>query len=207
MTAVEDGSRRRRSKQQSPSLYRTRPCFQITLMFLSPDCQKKQLASVLWAVVAFLNGDFFRSAARSRDNCAMAKPREIGVGCKGRRPAPHRRPLQHADGQRPVTRCRPAPGMARLRLVGLWSGCGRAGARAGRPCQPAGSVLHPGLYDNADFDDVVLLITSNLGAIQPSIVVSSRPVAAAVGLVAPTDIASRRLFPPSSVLGRAPPLA
>src|SRR3989454_6230851 len=25
----------------------------------------------------------------------------------------------------------------------------------------------PGLYDNADFDDVVLLITSNLGAIQP----------------------------------------
>jgi hypothetical protein len=24
-----------------------------------------------------------------------------------------------------------------------------------------------GLYDNADFDDVVLLITSNLGAIQP----------------------------------------
>src|SRR5439155_2077825 len=106
-----------------------------------------------------------------------------------------------------VTRCRPAPGMARLRLVGLWSGCGRAGARAGRPCQPAGSVLHPGLYDNADFDDVVLLITSNLGAIQPSIVGSSRPVAAAVGLVAPTDIASRRLFPPSSVLGRAPPLA
>jgi len=32
----------------------------------------------------------------------------------------------------------------------------------------------PGLYDDADFDDVVLLITSNLGAIQPTLDWSSR---------------------------------
>jgi len=34
-----------------------------------------------------------------------------------------------------------------------------------------------GLYDNADFDDVVLLITGDLGAIEPSTVSSLRPVA------------------------------
>ncbi len=65
----------------------------------------------------------------------------------------------------------------------------------------------PGLYDNADFDDVVLLITSNLGAIQPALVWSLRPGGRAVGLVTPTDTEPRPLFPLSSVLGRAPPLA
>jgi len=65
----------------------------------------------------------------------------------------------------------------------------------------------PGLYDNADFDDVVLLITSNFGAIQPSIVWSSRPVAPAVGLITPMDTEPRPLSPLSSVLGRAPPFA
>jgi hypothetical protein len=64
----------------------------------------------------------------------------------------------------------------------------------------------PGLYDNADFDDVVLLITSNLGAIQPSIVWSLRPVAPAVGLITPMDTEPHPLSPLSSVLGRAPPL-
>ena len=65
----------------------------------------------------------------------------------------------------------------------------------------------PGLYDDADFDDVVLLITSNLGAIQPALVWSLRPGGRAVGLVTPTDTEPRPLFPLSSVLGRAPPLA
>jgi len=64
-----------------------------------------------------------------------------------------------------------------------------------------------GLYDNADFDDVVLLITSNLGAIQPAIVWSVRPVAPVVALVAPTNAGQRPLFPLSSALSRAPPLA
>ena len=65
----------------------------------------------------------------------------------------------------------------------------------------------PGLYDNADFDDVVLLITSNLGAIQPLLVWSSRSVAPAVGLVTPPNPGPRPQFPLSSVLGRAPPFA
>src|SRR5437762_14180861 len=65
----------------------------------------------------------------------------------------------------------------------------------------------PGLYDDADFDDVVLLITSNLGAIQPTLDWSSRAGARAVGLVTPRDTEPRRLFPLPSVLGRPPPLA
>ena len=64
-----------------------------------------------------------------------------------------------------------------------------------------------GLYDNGDFDDVVLLITGDLGAIQPSTVSPLRPVAAAVGLVTPMDSEPRRPSPQSSDLSRAPPLA
>jgi len=64
-----------------------------------------------------------------------------------------------------------------------------------------------GLYDNGDFDDVVLLITGDLGAIQPSTVSPLRPVAAAVGLVTPMDSEPRLPSPQSSDLSRAPPLA
>ena len=65
----------------------------------------------------------------------------------------------------------------------------------------------PGLYDNADFDDVILLITSKLGAIQSNIIPSLRPVAFVFGLATPMPTASRPLRPLSSVFGRAPPLA
>ena len=65
----------------------------------------------------------------------------------------------------------------------------------------------PGLYDNADFDDVVLLITSNLGAIELGIAWSLCPVARIVGFVAPLTSEPEALRPLSSVLGRAPPLA
>jgi len=64
-----------------------------------------------------------------------------------------------------------------------------------------------GLYDNADFDDVVLLITGDLGAIEPSTVSSLRPVASVVGLVTPMDSELQRLCPQSSDPSRAPPLA
>src|SRR5437016_13275184 len=64
-----------------------------------------------------------------------------------------------------------------------------------------------GLYDNADFDDVVLLITSGPGAIQPGPGWSLRSVASVVGLVTPMDTEPRPLRPPSSPLSRAPPLA
>src|SRR5437899_11316340 len=51
-----------------------------------------------------------------------------------------------------------------------------------------------GLYDNADFDDVVLFITSGLGGIQPSLAWSPRVVALVVGVVP-----SLALAVPSSV--------
>jgi len=65
----------------------------------------------------------------------------------------------------------------------------------------------PGLYDDADFDDVVLLITSSLGAIQSNIVWSLRPVALVLSLALALPSESRPMRPLSSVLGRAPPLA
>jgi hypothetical protein len=64
-----------------------------------------------------------------------------------------------------------------------------------------------GLYDNADFDDVVLFITGNLGAIQPCMGWSLRPVARVVGFVTPMESEHQASCPLSSVLGRAPPLA
>jgi len=64
-----------------------------------------------------------------------------------------------------------------------------------------------GLYDNADFDEVILLITSNLGAIQPSLVWSPRVVVLVVGRVSPADTVPPVLSPPSSGPSRAPPLA
>src|SRR5436190_23365687 len=64
-----------------------------------------------------------------------------------------------------------------------------------------------GLYDNADFDDVVLLITSNFGAVELDIVWSLRPVARVIGLVMPMEREHEAVCPLSSVLGRAPPLA
>ena len=65
----------------------------------------------------------------------------------------------------------------------------------------------PGLYDNADFDDVVLLITSNLGAIQLGIVWSLRSAITVVGLIMTMGTEPRPLLPLSSAFGRAPPLA
>ena len=63
----------------------------------------------------------------------------------------------------------------------------------------------PGLFDNADFDDVILLVTDNVGMIDPSTVGSMRPVRFVVGRAMPVHAES----PPSSVRSparsRAPP--
>ncbi len=64
-----------------------------------------------------------------------------------------------------------------------------------------------GLYDNADFDDVILVITSDLGAVQPRAPWSLRVVALVVGLVSLIDPAAPVLSPSSSGPSRAPPLA
>jgi len=64
-----------------------------------------------------------------------------------------------------------------------------------------------GLYDNADFDDVVLLITCNLGAVQPPLICSDRPAAPVVALVTPMAAGQRPLCSLASALGRAPPPA
>lgn len=63
-----------------------------------------------------------------------------------------------------------------------------------------------GLYDNADFDDVILFIDDTFGAIAPSVVWSIRPMAVVVDLMALVDTASPIVSPLSSDLTRAPPL-
>ena len=65
----------------------------------------------------------------------------------------------------------------------------------------------PGLYDNADFDDVILLLTSGHGAIEPDREWSLRSSAPIVGFVTSMDTERWPLCPLSSPLGRAPPLA
>src|SRR5262249_6013276 len=64
-----------------------------------------------------------------------------------------------------------------------------------------------GLYDNADFDDVILFVTIGLGDIQPSLRWSSRVVEPVVELVSLADIATRTVFRFPSAPSRAPPLA
>jgi len=63
-----------------------------------------------------------------------------------------------------------------------------------------------GLYDNADFDEVVVLISSNLGAAQTSIGWSSRPLALVVGCAVPTLGQSRPRQWPARTPSRAPPI-
>jgi len=65
----------------------------------------------------------------------------------------------------------------------------------------------PGLYDNADFDDVVLFIAGSLGVVERSARAFVRPPAVAVGLVVPDHTFSLTTSSLSSRPSRAPPLA
>ena len=73
----------------------------------------------------------------------------------------------------------------------------------GSPIDPS----NPGSWDNGDFDDVILFITSGLGAVQPSLMWSLRVVAPVVGLVSPADTPVQSLRRVASGPSRAPPLA
>src|SRR5437773_4907534 len=88
------------------------------------------------------------------------------------------------------------------RLIGLsLIGAVISLAPAGHASPPDQSWI-PGLYDNSDFDDVILWITSNVGATHPSMVWSVRPVASAVGLVTPMAAEPLPRFPLLAVLSR-----
>jgi len=64
-----------------------------------------------------------------------------------------------------------------------------------------------GFYDDADFDDVVLFITSSLGGVQPSLEWSPRVVSLVVGVVPPVEISVPTSVSLASAPSRAPPLA
>jgi len=93
------------------------------------------------------------------------------------------------------------------RLVGLFLAAAILALAPAAQASPPDQSWISGLYDNADFDDVVLLITSNLGAVELGFVWSLRPVARVIGLVMPMEREHQAVCPLSSVLGRAPPLA
>ncbi len=93
------------------------------------------------------------------------------------------------------------------RLVGLCLVAAILALAPAAHASPPDQTWITGLYDNADFDDVILFITSSLGAVQPSLVWSRRIVALVVGFVSPADTAAPVLSSSSSGPSRAPPLA
>jgi hypothetical protein len=64
-----------------------------------------------------------------------------------------------------------------------------------------------GFYDNADFDDVVQLVTSAVGTVESGMVSSLRPVSAVISLAVQPDSQIARLLPLPSSPSRAPPAA
>ena len=72
---------------------------------------------------------------------------------------------------------------------------------------PVDQTWTGGLYDDADYDDVVALITSGVGTVEGGLPWSLGRVSRVVGRVAPLAFQRIRLVPPSSRLGRAPPIA
>lgn len=64
-----------------------------------------------------------------------------------------------------------------------------------------------GFYDNADYDDVILLITSGVSTVESGVVWSLRPVSVVVSIVAQPDSQLIRLVPLPSNPSRAPPTA
>lgn len=64
-----------------------------------------------------------------------------------------------------------------------------------------------GLYDNADYDDAVLFITSCLGGIQPNRSWCPHVASLVVGVIPPAEIPVPASAPVTSGPSRAPPLA
>lgn len=63
-----------------------------------------------------------------------------------------------------------------------------------------------GLYDNADFDDVIHLITGNLSAIQPTLGGSLGLAWPVASFVTPKNARPRPLSPLAPAFSRAPPV-
>ena len=93
------------------------------------------------------------------------------------------------------------------RLVGLSLVTAVLALAPAAHASPPDQTWIAGLYDNADFDNVILFITSGLGAVQPSLMWSPRVVAPVVGLVSPADTPVQSLRRVASGPSRAPPLA
>src|SRR5262249_45949748 len=93
------------------------------------------------------------------------------------------------------------------RLVGLCLVAAILALAPAAQASPPDQTWIAGLYDNADFDDVILIVTCGLGAVQPSLVWSAGIVALVVGLVSPADTPVQSLRGVASGPSRAPPLA
>jgi hypothetical protein len=91
------------------------------------------------------------------------------------------------------------------RLVGLCLVAAVSALAPAAHASPPDESWMPGLYDNADFDDVILLVTDNVRMIDPSAVGSMRPVCFVVGRAMPLRAESPPSSGPSPARSRAPP--
>jgi hypothetical protein len=64
-----------------------------------------------------------------------------------------------------------------------------------------------GLYDNADYDDVVRAVTGIVASLQPRLLPDSRSVDTAVAVVTPIDEGPHATLTPSANHTRPPPAA
>jgi len=77
------------------------------------------------------------------------------------------------------------------RLVGLGLVAAVLALAPSADASPPDQTWIAGLYDNADFDEVILFITTGLGDVQPGLLCSPRQVILTVGFVSPADTAAR----------------
>src|SRR2546427_5991597 len=92
------------------------------------------------------------------------------------------------------------------RLVGLSLVAAVLALAPAAHASPPDQSWIPGLYDNGDFDDVVSLITSSLGALQPTMAWALHPTDSVVSCLSPADTAPPVRSLSSSGPSRAPPL-
>ncbi len=70
---------------------------------------------------------------------------------------------------------------------------------------PPDATWIPGFYDNADYDDVVLAVTSAVTVVESAVVDPVGPVALCLGLILPHGLHTVSPHPLESVSTRAPP--
>ena len=70
---------------------------------------------------------------------------------------------------------------------------------------PPDSLWTPGVYDDADYDDIVILVTTGLDVVPPLVQVGPEPTPPGASSIRQPDVKIVSAFSPSSSQSRAPP--